>query len=185
MSKHVLSLEAPDTLNCQIIRVVDTSVYNDDFAVECPILEVTVPGFNYTIQFGEDQINTGFSLNLTACNLDMQTEGCDSEDFKNLPDGIYILKYSISPNDQVYAEYNHLRVSKLLNNYNKILCEIDVEACEPTKDIQHKLDRLLQAKQMIDAAKAKVEVCHEPAKGMQLYQYAKDLLAKFDCKTCL
>jgi hypothetical protein len=36
----------------------------------------------------------------------------------------------------------------------------------------------------LDAAKAKVEFCQEPQKGMTLYNYAIKLLNKFDCKTC-
>ena len=36
----------------------------------------------------------------------------------------------------------------------------------------------------LDAAKAKVEFCLEPQKGMTLYNYAIKLLNKFDCKTC-
>lgn len=183
MAKHILSLEAPDTLNSKILRVIDTSIYATDMAPECPVLEVTLPGFKLPVQLGEDVISTGFSLNLTACDLEIQTEDCGTN-YKSLPDGIYIIKYSVSPNDVVFVEYNHLRVTKLLNNYNNILCGLDVAGCEPSVETQGKLDQLTKIKQMIDAAKAKVEVCHEPMKGMELYTYAKKLLSKFDCSTC-
>ena len=183
MSQHVLSLEAPDTLNHCILRIEDTSVYSELRTPECPILEVTLPGFNYAVQFGADVIAPGFRVNLTACDLDVQTDNCGTT-FKNLPDGIYVIKYSVAPNDTVYVEYNHLRVTNLMLNYKKILCELDLAACEPTKEIEKKLKDLRLIRDYIEAAKAKVEICHEPKKGMQLYTYAKKLLSKFECRSC-
>jgi hypothetical protein len=156
MAQHVLSLEAPDTMNPCILRVVDTSVYNQDTPVECPILEITLPGF---------------------------TSGCGTT-FNNLPDGIYILKWSVSPNDKVYAEYNHLRITKALIMYNEALCELDLGTCEPGSETEKKLDTLRKIRMYLDAAKAKVEVCHEPRKGLELYKYAVKLLNKFECKSC-
>ena len=36
----------------------------------------------------------------------------------------------------------------------------------------------------LEAAKAKVEVCHKSQEGMTLFNYAVKLLNKFDCKNC-
>lgn len=179
--RHVLSFEAPKTMNCSILRLIDTSVYSPDVPIECPILNITLPGFNHSVELGEDQIASGFSLILTACNLEVQTEGCGTT-YSALPDGVYVLKYSVSPNDQVYVEYNHLRTTKLRIRYQKILCELDIANCEPSSAVEKKMDLLKQIDMYIQAAEAKVETCLDPKKGMQLYTYAKDLLAKFDCK---
>jgi hypothetical protein len=183
MAKHVLSLEAPDTMNLCQLRLMDTSVYNPDVEIKCPILEITLPGFNYAVQLGESDIAPGFILNLTACDLEVQTENCNSE-FYTLPDGIYVIKYSVSPNDAVYVEYNHLRITKALNRYNSILCELDLGACEPDAKLEEQLKKLRKIRMYLDAAKAKVETCHEPRKGMELYKYAVKLLDKFECKSC-
>lgn len=184
MSQHVLSLEAPDTMNLCQLRVVDTSVYNPDVEIKCPILEITLPGFSYPVQFGDDSIAPGFILNLTACDLEVQTSGCGTQ-FNSLPDGIYILKYSVSPNDKVYAEYNHLRITKALTQYQGVLCELDIAACAPNNEQVTKMKKLAEIKSYLEAAKAKVEFCHEPAKGMALYKYAMKLLNKFECKSCM
>jgi len=184
MSQHVLSLEAPDTMNLCQLRVVDTSVYNPDVIIKCPILEITLPGFSYPVQFGEDKVAPGFILNLTACDLEVQTSGCGTT-FNNLPDGIYILKWSVSPNDQVYVEYNHLRITKALTRYQGILCELDIAACAPNDEQVAKMKKLAEIRSYLEAAKAKVEFCHEPAKGMELYKYAVKLLDKFECKSCI
>ena len=60
MAQHKLSVEAPDTLNTFILRLVDTSVYDPNMAVDCPILEITLPGFTHPVQFTTPDITTGF-----------------------------------------------------------------------------------------------------------------------------
>lgn len=183
MAKHILTLEAPETLNTTILRVVDTSVYAPDMKVECPLLEITLPGFKYPVELDDSVIAPGFMLNLTACDLDVESD-CE-QSLSNLPDGIYILKYSISPNNLAYVEYNHLRVSTLMSNYQKVLCELDLEACAPTSEKEAKMKLLAEIRMYIESAVAKVEFCHEPEKGMQLYTYAKKLLSKFNCQSCI
>jgi hypothetical protein len=84
----------------------------------------------------------------------------------------------------VYVEYNHLRITQALNKYYKILCELDVSDCEPRKDVEAKLKQLQKIKMYLEAAKAKVEVCHEPDKGMRIYKYAIKLLNKMNCINC-
>ena len=135
MANHVLSLEAPDTLNGCILRVVDTSIYSPTTPITCILLEVTVPGFMRPVQFTDAEITPGFTLNLTACDLAIQSMGC-GETYNDLPDGIYIIKYSVSPNDVVYVEYNHLRITKALKRYNEILCDLELAACEPPERTQ-------------------------------------------------
>jgi len=101
-----------------------------------------------------------------------------------LPDGIYIIKYSVSPNDQVYVEYNHMRISYALNRYYNILCDVDANGCEPPLKVKQKLEQLGLIKMYLEAAKAKVEFCHEPQKGMSLYNFALKMLDKLDCVNC-
>jgi len=180
MAHHILSLEIPTVLNTCIMSVLDTSVYTQSITVSCPALNVTVPGFNYSTQL---TIVPGDNTILTACDLQLQTQNCATV-LSDLPDGIYAFKYSVSPNDLVFVEYNHLRISKALNTYNTILCNLDLAACEPPANIKQKLEKLKMAKMYLDAAKAKVEFCHEPANGMSLYNYAVKLMKKIECKNC-
>jgi hypothetical protein len=181
MANHVLSLEVPDVMNTCIIKVFDTSVYATGMPVVCPILSITVPGFTSSSELSVVQ---DFNETITACDLGLQTTGCDLSQFANLPDGIYVIKYSVSPNEYVYVEYNHLRVTQAMLKYQKILCDLDVADCEPPAKVQEKLKQLQKIKMYLDAAKAKVEVCHEPAKGMRIYNYAVKLLGKMTCKNC-
>lgn len=180
MANHVLSLEVPTVMNTCILSVNDTSVYSNIVPITCETLNVTVPGFGYSNQI---DVASGFNLILTACDLQLQTQQC-GETYVELPDGIYIIKYSVSPNDVVYVEYNHLRITKALNRYNKALCSLDLAACDPPAKVQKKLEQLRMVRMYLDAAKSKVEFCHEPQKGMTLYNYAIKLLNKLDCINC-
>lgn len=192
MAQHVLSLEAPDTMNKCILRIVDTSVYNPDIPVKCPMLWVTLPGFKYSVQFtesaGEDgsslPISPGFIVNLTACDLEIQSADCGTI-YNDLPDGIYAIKYSVSPNEYVYVEYNHLRITKALHRYQAILCDLDLAACDPSSAVKEKINKLRMINMYLQAAKAQVEFCHHSQKGMELYNYAVKLLDKMTCSTCI
>lgn len=199
MAQHVLSLEVPDTMNKCVLRIVDTTTYNKDIPVKCPVLWVTVPGFQYSVQFDENsQVNgpvdmcelthlplkAGFILNLTACDLEIQSSACGTV-YNDLPDGIYAIKYAVSPVDLVYVEYNHLRITKALHKYQAILCDLDLAACDPPVPVKEKLNKLRLAKMYLDAAKAQVEYCHQAKKGMDLYNYAVKMLDKLSCSTCI
>jgi hypothetical protein len=183
MANHVLSLDIPDTTNSSIIRVVDTSVYNPQIAVTCPELLITAPGFSYSVSFTEPQIGPGFILNLTACDLELQTAQCGTT-FYDIPDGIYAIRYSVSPNDVIYVEYNHLRITSALKKVQDVYCDLDLGACEPSTSLKDMLNKITLIQRYLDAAKAKVEFCHEPEKGMELYNYALKMLNKIGCKTC-
>lgn len=181
MANHKLSLEIPDTLNSCVLRVIDTSVYNNQIAAKCPILQVTAPGFSKP-QFVDNMV-TDFSLNLTACQIKIQTAGCGST-FNDLPDGVYILKYSISPNEVVYVEYNHLRITKALLKIQGLLCDLDRGACEPSVQVRDRQRQIEDIWNDLDAAKAKVEFCREVTQGLQLYKYAMERLNKLKCRSC-
>ena len=117
---------------------------------------------------------------LTACTLALQTKKCGTVQDR-IPDGIYIIRYSVSPNSKVYVEYNHLRVTRLLNTYYEVLCDLDVNSCQPNSEKQSLLSEMSYIRTMIDAAVSNVEYCQSAAQGMQLYNYAKTRLNKIAC----
>jgi len=77
-----------------------------------------------------------------------------------------------------------MRITQALMKYQKVLCELDIADCDPPETIKEKLKKLRTIKMYLEAAKAKVEICHEPDKGMRLYKYALKLLDKMTCKNC-
>jgi hypothetical protein len=186
MANHILSLEVPQVMNQCILKIFDTSVYTPLIPITCPTLNITVPGFGYSNQIeGVDMIAfvNDSHITLTACDLQLQNSNCNTT-LNNLPDGIYIIKYSVSPNETVYVEYNHMRITYALNKYYKILCDVDVAACDPPFKVQQRLEELRLIFMYLQAAKSKVEFCHEPQKGMSLYNYALKLLNQMECSNC-
>ena len=115
--------------------------------------------------------------------MNIQTTGCD-ETRATLQDGIYIIRYQVSPTDKVYVEYNVLRITTILSTYYKKLCELDITPCEPTSVKQQLLAEMKYIRTLIDAAKAKVEYCQSPIEGMELYKFAKKKLSKITCDVC-
>lgn len=182
-SKHQLSLEVLDVKNLGIFKITDTSVYTDKIPVDCETLHIRVPGFNDPVKIDTIQ---GFDLVITACDLYLQNSEC-GEVLKNLPDGVYEIRYSVSPNDKVFVEYNYLRVTEILDRWNKQLCQLELAACEPSADVKESLKELRLIESFIKAAKAKVEYCHDVTAGMELYNYAKKRLDKYPetcCSSC-
>tara|TARA_B100000902_G_C27309735_1_gene917637 strand:- start:2838 stop:3413 length:576 start_codon:yes stop_codon:yes gene_type:complete len=175
--QHILSLEIPAVSNCELLCIKDTSQYNKELAVDCEELLITLPGYTVPVLI---KVDKDFDMCLTACTLALQTTNCGVTQEK-IPDGIYIVKYSVSPNSKVYVEYNHLRVTRLLNTYYEVLCDLDVQACQPNSTKQDLLAEMSYIRTMIDAAVSNVEYCQSSAQGMQLYNYAKERLNKIAC----
>jgi hypothetical protein len=179
-SKHQLSLDIQQTNNCSLFRVIDTSIYSPDLDVTCPSLDITPPGFNQAVSV---PVSANFETIITACVLGIQLTNCGTESAV-LPDGIYNIRYSVSPNDKVFVEYHYLRNCQVLNAYYLELCKLELAACQPDADVIDQLDELRLIKSYLDAAKAKVEHCNDIEQGMSLFIYAKDRLAKFGRNTC-
>ena len=174
-------------MNDWVLTIIDTSVYAELIPVSCPTLQVQVPGFNTATMVNDQTMPTplapDFMRKFTACNLGLQKEDCGTR-FDCLPDGIYVIKYSVSPNDIVYVEYNHLRIVKALKQWNEKLCELDTLACEPFAEKKAKRDLLIDIKADLESAVNMVEYCLKPTQGMELYNYALERLRKLDCQTC-
>lgn len=175
--RHQLSLEVPTVYNSRLLQVVDSSVYTSALPVDCARLEITVPGY---VAPAAIDVAEGFSSFFTSCDLGLQTVGCDDETL-SLPDGLYVIRYSVSPNDAVFVEYNHLRMTQAWNKYFKKLCGLSLGACEPVGEIKEQLRYYQLVRSFLDAARAKVEFCHEPNKGMELFGYAQRMLER-GCK---
>lgn len=177
---HQLFLDIPFTANPRVFRIFDSSIYTEELPLTCGILEITPPGFLYPKTI---EVLPNFNLVLNACSLGLQTTGC-GENSEILPDGIYHVRYSVSPNDKVFVEYDHLRVTQFTNRYSQMLADLEIAACEPDADVKAQLNELRLIKSFIDAAKVKIEECHENSDGMELLLYAKKRLMKIDCNKC-
>jgi len=180
MANHVLSLEIPTVTTSTVLKVFDTSVYSPLVSVFNPRIQVLVPGFNNSVEIS---FVPQSAPSITACDLHLQTEGC-GQTYSTLPDGIYKITYIVGTDSVVNVQYSHLRMTCALSQYEKILCDIDVADCDPPASVKEKLRELQLIHMYLQAAKAKIETCHEDQEGMTLFNYAVKLLNKLDCKHC-
>lgn len=165
---------------------MDISIYNRDTSlITCPRLLITLPGFGYPIMY---EMTPGFNRAFNAIDLTIQSN-YNHADTVNLPDGIYILNYSIAPNEDVFVEYNHLRQVEAYCMYYAKVCALDLNPCNICGNRKDKIKKLQDIKFLLEAAKAYVEECGAPKKGLELHNYAVSLLQNLEvgcdsCNTC-
>lgn len=183
MQKHKLNLEFPHTANEGIFRIEDTSIYSTSIPVDCVTLEILPPGYSSpTVLTG---LTSGFKLTLNACSMGLLVTGCD-EICPILPDGIYHIRFSVSPNTNVYVEYNILRVTSTKNKYYKTLCWINDQPCAPDKDKLTLIREMQLIESQITTAQHLVEDLHDYENGVEMLRYAIKRLENRarGCHTC-
>jgi hypothetical protein len=183
MSSHNLNIEVLDTNNENVLTIIDSSVYNSLLPLSCQELLITPPGFQFSASIDPALLTPGYNLAITACMLEIQTSGCDAR-FDTIPDGIYAIRYSVSPNEYVKTETNHFRMTKTYNRWKKALCDLDLSNCLPEQKKQDKLNQLQNVDMFLKAAKATAEVCRDADRAKKIFDYAVKLLDRIDCKNC-
>ena len=96
--KHHLALEIVDTACDHVLPIIDISTYASMLPVECPRLDITLPGFYQPVYL---DVEPHFNEAITAVRLGMQNE--DNNGLATLPDVIYTIRYSVAPNDYVFV----------------------------------------------------------------------------------
>ncbi len=189
LTQHQLALEVPEQSCSDRLTIWDASVYANGITVDCEKLEIKIPGYStvYTHLYTDSPNPLEYNFNNTYTAIDFGIQAQGSAELACLPDGLYTIQYSVSPNDEVYVKYYHLRTTKALNEYYKEICKIQLAQCEPTAEMKQHLSDLRYIKMLIDAAKAKVEFCHSTEQGVAMLQYANKLMKKYQdgcCITC-
>ena len=179
LGKHILSIDLPVTRNATLFPIVDTSLYESGLGISCERVEIYAPGFDCPPILS---LTKGFKANLTACDLKMQTKNCDTENWL-IPDGIYKIRYSVSPNDKVFVEYYHLRTVNTYNLYYDCLSNLDLCGEVIPQASFKKYEELRKIKLYLDNAKTKVEDFHELQEGLEMFQFVLRRLKKV-CSTC-
>jgi hypothetical protein len=177
-----LQVDYQDSNNPKTFRLVDDSEYNPKIEVCNTFLEVTPPGFNYPTTF---KVKPYFNMVLNASILNI-LKVKSVKLLADLPDGTYHIKYSISPNDELFVEYDYFRTVKLMYKYSRIVCGLlDKKRDYTVREFDDIKQEILWIRQLIESAKDKVEVCSQEEKGIDLYNEASHLLNKYvSCLIC-
>lgn len=183
---HFIQLNVPDHLTECILRVEDFSIYNTILPFTAPTLQVQVPGFDYAVEFNlttTPTLDKNFVMNIDACMLGLQTTNCG---FKKeaLPDGVYNITYSVAPNQILNHTVNHLRTTTIENQLLCLYKELNSGPCEPSNELNRQMDLLGVIDGYIKTAKALAFFDNDCHNAMMMYDYAKKLIDKMNCKTC-
>lgn len=177
MGRHILSLGIPTTCNESVLLIDDISTYDSLLPVTCPNLQITPPG--YTVPASIDPLTNNFRLVLNSCTLGISPAGACSMELPTLEDGVWRIRYSVSPNDTVYVEYYYMRTVKAMNRYYSMLCTLNIPCCQPDQETIYILQEMDIIRNFIVSAKATVEGCqHDCAAGINQLRYANFLMSK-------
>lgn len=160
-----------NTYNKDTLGVADLSLYQ--VSPTNPSLEITPPGFNkVSLVFTPSSINTYGANHLLIGN-----EG------DPLPDGIYTLKYSVSPNTINFVEKSFIRTDKIECQYDKLLLAID-NGCTCDLAIIPRLKwELRNVKLLIEGAIAATNLCDIKA-AYNMYSKAVVQIKKISLCNC-
>lgn len=161
-----------ETESLKTFGIADISFYPPGFTIVNPSFEITPPGYSkVTLDFDPKSANVyrAFDLGIT----------CD-EECGDLPDGIYLVKYSISPNSQRYIQQSFVRVDALRKKYYEAFLRADL-SCDCSISSQEKyFKQLMQIERLINYIVASANNCDEVT-AWKLYGKANKLLDQFEC----
>lgn len=159
-----------NTYNSKVLTIADVSFYPVGYTPNNPYIEITPPGMpKITTIFTPKSVNVFNSINL----------GTSGDCTGPLPDGIYKIRYSIHPNYDLFVERSILRIDQLLEKYDTVFLQIDINECDTSLKTNY-LSQLDQIEVYIQAAMASANKCNEKL-AYDLFSKANKLLDKISC----
>lgn len=144
-----LDLNLFDTYSLKSIGFADVSAYYNN-TISNPSFEVTPPNFpKINLLFTPKEVNVFKSSDLIP--------GCPED--QDLPDGIYTIAYSVSPNITTKITKSFIRVAKTVAKLQKAYMAVELD-CQCNKSVTDPQKRKLQeAKLLIEASISAANSC--------------------------
>jgi hypothetical protein len=175
MADLKLEILVVPTYNTLTLGIADASTYPVSPAVQSPTIEITVPGFGVvSLPFNINDFNifNSTSLGLTAVG----------EPLLPLPDGIYYLKYSVTPAYINYVERTIIRVEQLQEKFDNAFMKLDMMECDLAIRRQQKVN-LNSIYYFIQGSIAAANTCAVDTSN-KLYTQANNMLNNFIKNNC-
>lgn len=140
---------------------VDDSTYNE-FRPDSPILAVNFPSISkaYEMAIRPGEINIVNTKSL-----------CYSSENIVFPDGLYMLSYSVEPNDKSFIKKNYMRFTKAKEKLADLLLNKDIS--QETINKYYKLDIMMQASETM--------VNTNESDAMDLFNMIQKEIIKLSC----
>lgn len=165
----ILNISILETYNAAEISILDTSQYPLSYTPQNPYIEITPPGY-----FKQIQVFTPRSINVyNSVTLNM------SDDPGTLPDGIYKIRYSITPNYQTFVEKSYYKIDQLKEAFDRAFLSMGDILCDSHASEKTRL-YLNEAEFYIQAAVAAANSCNDKL-AQELYEKAKKMIDKIHC----
>ena len=164
------------TYNTLTLGIADASTYpTNPPSVSSPTIEITVPGFGLvSLPFSVNDFNI-----FTSVSLGLSPIG---EPAIPLPDGVYKLKYSVTPAYENFVEKTIIRVEVLQEKFDEAFMKLDMMECDRAIKTQQKVD-LNTVYFFIQGAIAAANNC-AVAEANKLYNQANMMLNNFIKNNC-
>lgn len=122
MADLKLDIIVVPTYSTLTLGVMDASTYPDSPPISSPTISITVPGFGEVLL--PFDVNT-FNI-YNSGNLGITEVGVDQP----LPDGIYRLRYSVSPAYLNFVERTIMRTEKIQEKFDRAFLQLDLMECD-------------------------------------------------------
>lgn len=159
-----------DTHDSKYVSVADVSFYPTGFNKTNPSIEITMPGFAVKVLAftpSSIQVYNSNTLGIT----------CDGCDFIPLPDGIWTVRYSVSPSFEYYIQKTFLRVDSLYQRFDAVYMKMDFMQCNDAIRLEDR--RILESiETFIEGAIAAANKCANSL-AMDLYVKASQMIDGF------
>jgi hypothetical protein len=175
MSNLKLDILVIPTYNTLTLAVADASTYpTDPPNVSGSNLEINVPNFGIVnIPFVVNELNI-----FSSANLGITPVGTNQP----LPDGIYFLKYTVSPPHINFVEKSFMRVDRLQEKFDEAFMKLDMMECDRAIKMQAKVE-LTTVSFFINGAIAAANNC-AIVEANKLYLQADKMLNNFMRRNC-
>lgn len=175
MADLKLDILVLNTFTPKILGIADMSTYPDSPPIQSPTIEITIPGLGMvSLPFVPNDFNV-----FNSGTLEITAPG---EDLQDLPDGVYTLRYSVTPAYQNYVEKNIIRVDKLQEKFDKAFLTLEMMECDKAIKMQDEVN-LRTIYFLIQGAIAAANNCAVDESN-KLYIQANRLLDNFIKRDC-
>lgn len=160
-----------DTHDVRTLGLADISFYPQSVAIVNPTIQITPPGYNkLTIAFT--------AKNVTIYNSTILEISCDDEIMIDLPDGIWKVKYTITPADTYFVEKSFLRTEKIQQLWGDAFLCLNASCSDHAKKLMQ--EELEDIWFLIQGAIADANQCND-MEAMNKYRLAMSMLNSFNC----
>ena len=173
----ILDLLMMDTHTRDTMAIGDASTYPVGWVISTPTIEITVPAYpSLTLPFVAQSVQI---YNATTLGLNCSGDGCTNF---ALPDGIYIVKYSIAPAYLYYVQKTFLRVAAIQEKLDEVYLKMDMMECNNALEKQ---DRIVldTIQAFIEGAIAAANKCANKL-AMDLYRKAQKMIENYINNRC-